>query len=83
MTEATQLEKLDALIDAATKARRAAGMNLMFCTLSGQRLTNAAYDLFQVDGLYDLVGEIAWERRHDREGYPIGDDGERIWSVAS
>jgi hypothetical protein len=57
----TQLIKLDALIDAASAARSAANMELLFASRSGKRLVNAAFDLFECDELYDLAQQVARE----------------------
>lgn len=53
------LAQLERLIEKAIAAREAVRDGQMLCTVQGQALVNAAYDLFQVDGLYDLAEDIA------------------------
>jgi hypothetical protein len=73
-----QSQQLDALIRAAQAAKRAASHGALFSSFSGLALVNAMYDLTQADGLYDMAGDIHHELGEDREGFPIGDDGERV-----
>lgn len=51
----SQLEKLDTLIAKLTAAREAAIKGEMFASTAGYAAVNAAHDLFEVDGLYDLA----------------------------
>lgn len=57
----TQLERLDALIAAATAAREAARRNHLFIAVEGLALTNAAYALFECDELYDAADQVRRE----------------------
>lgn len=51
----TQLEKLDTLIAKLTAARGYAIKGELFASTAGYAAVNAAHDLFEVDGLYDLA----------------------------
>jgi len=51
----SQLEKLDTLIAKLTAAREAAIKGELFASTAGYAAINAAHDLFEVDGLYDLA----------------------------
>lgn len=51
----SQLEKLDTLIAKLTAAREAAIKGELFASTAGYAAVNAAHDLFEVDGLYDLA----------------------------
>jgi len=59
------LAQLERLIEKAIAARAAVRDGQMLCTVQGQALVNAAYDLFQVDGLYDLAEDIAADMAPD------------------
>ena len=61
-----QAVKLDALLRAAAAGRSAAERGRLFCSRSGLALVNAAFDLFECDGLYDLAGDVAHELEPDR-----------------
>lgn len=54
----SQLDKLEALIAAATKALPFAARGALFDTPIGAALCNAAYDVFEVDGLYDMALDV-------------------------
>lgn len=62
-----QLLKLEALRAACDRALLVASKGELFASAEGIKLTNAAYDLFEVDGLYDLAGDVAFELHVDRE----------------
>jgi hypothetical protein len=62
----TQAVKLDAMIAAAVSARREAERGNLFASHAGRALVNAAHDIFEVDGLYDLADDVA---------HVIGEDG--------
>lgn len=51
----SQLEKLDTLIAKLTAARGDAIKGELFASTAGYAAVNAAFDLFEVDGLYDLA----------------------------
>jgi hypothetical protein len=53
--------RLEALIAAAGAARSAAGCGSLFASHAGRALVNAAFDLFECDGLYDLAGDVEHE----------------------
>lgn len=57
----TQAEKLERLIITAQAARVAAAKRDLFASREGHALTLAAHDLFEVDGLFDLAGDVARE----------------------
>jgi hypothetical protein len=56
-----QLGRLDRLIRAANAARPAARQGLLFASHSGKALVNAAFDLFECDGLYRLGEDVEHE----------------------
>jgi hypothetical protein len=56
-----QLGRLDGLIRAANAARPAARRGLLFASRSGRALVNAAFDLFECDGLYRLGEDVDHE----------------------
>jgi hypothetical protein len=56
-----QAEKLESLIRAAHAGRDDAARELLFCSRAGFALVNAAFDLFECDGLYDLAADVARE----------------------
>ena len=58
---AAQSEKLEGLIRAAAAARGAARRGLLFASHSGHALVNAAFDLFECDGLYTLGEDVEHE----------------------
>jgi hypothetical protein len=62
-----QANKLQALISAATAGRAAAMQGRLFCSRPGLALVNAAFDLFECDGLYDFAGDVAREIAVDRD----------------
>ena len=53
-----QSGKLDDLIRAAGAGKLAAETGLLFASRAGLALVNAAFDLFECDGLYDLADGI-------------------------
>lgn len=61
-TIATQLERLDNLIRAAAAARADAikGVDI-FGTVRGLALTNAVYDLLEIDAIYDWGEDLRRE----------------------
>jgi hypothetical protein len=59
----SQLDKLDALIAAAQRARIAAEHNLLFADRRGLALLNAIFDLVEVEGVYDLARDVEREVR--------------------
>lgn len=63
-----QAERLEGLIRAAAAARGAAGRGLLFASHSGHALVNAAFDLFECDGLYALGEDVAHELGLERDG---------------
>lgn len=69
----TQLEKLDALLRAAGIARKDAMKDNLFGSYSGLALVNAAFDLFECDGLYDLAGDVRHELGITRDGERMGE----------
>jgi hypothetical protein len=71
-----QAAKLQALIRAATASRPVAERGLIFCSRPGLALVNAAFDLFECDGLYDITVDVAREIGLERDG--LADRGERI-----
>jgi len=66
----SQAHKLQTLISAATASRGAAMRGLLFCSRPGLALINAAFDLFECDGLYDLAGDVAREIASDCDDGP-------------
>ena len=56
-----QTTRLDSLIRAAGDARPAAACGLLFASHAGKALVNAAFDLFECDELYRLVGDVEHE----------------------
>jgi hypothetical protein len=66
-----QLAHLEAVIDAAEKARAAAQRGDLFVSIEGMRLVNAIHDLTEVDALYDLADDIAAQIDEPREA-PLG-----------
>jgi hypothetical protein len=62
-----QLGRLDGLIRAAIAARPAARLGLLFASHSGKALVNAAFDLFECDGLYRLGEDVDHELGRDVE----------------
>lgn len=54
----TQLEKLEALIRAATLAIPTAARGDLWESVDGAKLTNAAFELFGEPGLYETQREI-------------------------
>lgn len=66
-----QLAHLEAVIDAAEKARAAAQRGDLFVSIEGMRLVNAIHDLTEVDALYDLADDIAVQIDEPREA-PLG-----------
>lgn len=59
------LAQLERLIEKAIAARDAARDGQLFSTVQGQALVNAAHDLFQADGLYELSLDIAADMAPD------------------
>jgi hypothetical protein len=57
----SQLEKLEAMIAAAQSARHAAAHDMLFASRSGVALAEAIHDLIEVDGVFDLAGDIRRE----------------------
>jgi hypothetical protein len=61
-TPASQLAKLDALISAAAAARADAIKGIdIFGTVRGLALTNAVYDLLEIDAVYDWGEDLRRE----------------------
>lgn len=58
---ARQADKLESLITAAISARGVAARRDLFCSPDGLKLVRAAFDLFEVDGLFDLANDVARE----------------------
>ena len=56
-----QSARLESLIRAAGDARPAAACGLLFASHAGKALVNAAFDLFECDELYRLVGDVEHE----------------------
>jgi hypothetical protein len=56
-----QLTKLDSLITAAYAARDEARRGMLFASRAGLALTNAAFEIFECEGLYDIREDIAHE----------------------
>jgi hypothetical protein len=56
-----QTTRLDALTHAAAAARPAAERGELFASKAGQCLVNAAFDLFECDGLYALGQDVGHE----------------------
>lgn len=73
-----QLTKLDALLRACAAAREEARKGRLFCSYAGLVLTNAAFDLFECDELYDVASDVLSELGIDREGNRIDDQGEIV-----
>jgi hypothetical protein len=61
---ARQLARLEALIGAARAARPSAARGMLFASRSGKALVNAAFDLFECDGLYRLGQDVDHELGH-------------------
>jgi hypothetical protein len=59
--EAKQSARLEALIVAADASRPAAARGALFASQAGYALVNAAFDLFECDGLYDLARDVEHE----------------------
>lgn len=57
----TQADKLRALIAAANRALPYAEADELFASKAGMALCNAAYDVFEVDGLFDLSIQVERE----------------------
>jgi hypothetical protein len=66
--EAKQSIRLDALIAAAQAGRPAAARGMLFASHSGRALVNAAFDLFECDGLYALRCDVEHELGLGEEG---------------
>ena len=56
-----QVMRLEALVQAANAARSAAGRGLLFASVAGHALVNAAFDLFECDELYRLRQDVEHE----------------------
>lgn len=67
----SQADKLDALIAALEAARPEASAGKLFASHAGMRAINAAHDLFEVDALYDLAGDVGMEIGVTMEGEPV------------
>ena len=63
-----QTGRLADLIRTATAARPQAERGTLFCSRAGLALVNAAFELFECDGLYDLGWDVAREAGLDRDG---------------
>ena len=61
MAGGRQTARLESLIRAADDARPAAACGLLFASHAGKALVNAAFDLFECDELYRLVGDVEHE----------------------
>jgi hypothetical protein len=57
----SQADKLQAVIDAALHAQRAASSNDLFVSPAGYALINAMHDLTECDDLYRLAEDISWQ----------------------
>ena len=66
-----QTARLADLIRTATAARPQAERGTLFCSRAGLALVNAAFELFESDGLYDLAWDVAREAGLDRDGLPL------------
>ena len=53
-----QLTRLETLRAACERAMADAARGALFDGVMGMRLCNAAYDVFEIDALYDMAGEI-------------------------
>ena len=69
-----QSGKLDDLIRAAGAGKLAAETGLLVASRAGLALVNAAFELFECDGLYDLADGIRRDLGVDLEG-PARDGG--------
>ena len=60
MTALSQLQRLHALriVLNNPQTEAAASANMLFASRAGAALVNAAFDLFECDGLYDLARDI-------------------------
>ena len=58
-----QTSRLDALVRSAAAARPAAICGELFSSRAGHALVNAAFDLFECEGLYALREDVAHELR--------------------
>lgn len=63
-----QAAKLAALVRAAAAGEPQAERGYLFCSRAGLALVNAAFDLFECDGLYDLACDVAREAGVERDG---------------
>lgn len=75
---ASQAQRVEALIRAAVACRDAARDGRVFCRRAGLALVNAAYDLFECDGLYDLADDVRRQLHLDRDGWKLDDQGDRV-----
>lgn len=71
-----QSGKLDDLIRAAGTGKLAAETGLLFASRAGLALVNAAFELFECEGLYDLADGIRRDLVADSEGLAL--DGGRV-----
>ena len=65
-----QFGKLTDLINAANAGSIQAARGTLFCSRAGLALVNAAFELFECDGLYDLACDVAREVGVERNGGP-------------
>jgi len=66
-----QFARLEALRAACERALPAAARGALFDGIAGIRLCNAAYDLFEVDALYDMAGDLAAPLGVAADGTPV------------
>ena len=66
-----QFTRLEALRAACERALPQAARGALFDGVAGIRLCNAAFDLFEIDALYDLADEIAAPLGVAADGTPV------------
>ena len=73
-----QASKLADLVHAATAGRAQAERGMLFCSRAGVALINAAFELFECDGLYDLACDVAREAGVDHDAMAFDAPGARL-----